>query len=178
MSATVNPLAKVLWATFISTDWVYRIDNSTSFIAKHAICKSYCVFMVLTSFLINVHSPYDSCVLYGISYRSSSSFIVKETNLSYNYCTTFHKCSTKNIFNSEIKIIDSATKFFDVIVYFSSLVLVLSLESLRRFFTRVWKRMIWISCETRQRCYNERTRKKMKIHAVRTCNSRLRLKKY
>lgn len=151
MSATVNPLAKVLWTTFISTDWVYRIDNSTSFISKHAICKS--IFMVLTSFLINVHSPYNSGVLYGISYRLISSFIVKETNLSYNYCTTFHKCSTKNIFNSEIKIMDSATKFFDVIVYFSSLVLVLSLESLRRFSTRVWKRMIWIiSCETRQRC--------------------------
>lgn len=135
--------------------------------------------MVLTSFLINVHSPYDSGVLYGISYRSSSSFIVKETNLSYNYCTTSHKCSTKNIFNSEIKIMDSATKFFGVIVYFSSLVLVLSLKSLRRFSTRIWKRMIWIiSCETGQRCYNERKRKKMKIHAVRTCNSRLRLKKY
>lgn len=123
--------------------------------------------MVLTSFLINVHSPYYSGVLYGISYRSSSSFIIKETNLSYNYCTTFHKCSTKRniyIFNSEIKIMDSATKFFDVIVYFSSLVLVLSLESRRQFSTRIWKGMIWIiSCETRQRCYNERTRRRWKF---------------
>lgn len=138
----------------------------------------YAIFMVLTGVLINVHSPYDSGVLYGISYRSSSSFIAKETNSSYNYYTTFHKCSTKNIFNSEIKIMVSATKFFHVIVYFSSLVPVLSLESLRWFSTRMWKRMIWIvSCETRQRRYNERTREKMKIHAVRTCNSRLRLEK-